>query len=360
MLQVRTPSLRTDVRDLGASYNVANGSAEIRDVKARLLGGELRGSATVRDLAGKQEGKATVAVRSISLAALKSIANSASLRPVALSGKLDANSEATWNGAVENLVLRADGKAAGNIASSQWKPGSPAIPLNADVHARYNGTTQEVAFKDSYLRTPQTSVNLDGTVSQHSALAVKVQSNDLHELETVADLFSPPAQPLDLHGMASFNGSVRGSTRAPQIAGQLNASNVRVRGSEFRVLRTSVQANPSQVSLQNGVLDVGKQGHVTFDVQSGPERLVASAVESLYGECEGQPVVGGGAGAGGECEYAGDGHAERQCHGARHAAQSHWAGRSFAAQRNDFRRAGADGRCPLPGNVAMRCTPTCW
>ena len=78
-----------------------------------------------------------------------------------------------------------------------------------------------------------------------------------------------PAQPLDLHGAASFDGTVRGSTKAPQIAGQLNASNVSVRGTAFRVLRTSVQASPSQVSLQNGDLELAKQGKLTFNVQSG-------------------------------------------------------------------------------------------
>ena len=97
-----------------------------------------------------------------------------------------------------------------------------------------------------------------------------MQSNDLHELETIADVFGEqPAQPLNLHGAASFDGTVRGSTKAPQIAGQLNASNVSVRGTAFRLLRTSVQASPSQVSLQNGDLELAKQGKLTFNVQSG-------------------------------------------------------------------------------------------
>src|SRR5581483_3962338 len=97
----------------------------------------------------------------------------------------------------------------------------------------------------------------------------QVQANDLHEFETVADLFTtPPQQPLGLHGTASFNGTVRGSTSAPQIAGQLNASNVQVRGTKFRALRTGVQASPSSASLQNGVLDLAPQGHVSFNLQT--------------------------------------------------------------------------------------------
>ena len=269
-LQVRTPSLRTDIRDLNARYNLANGNAEVQDLSARLLGGTLSGRATVRDLSGKQQGQATIALRDLSLADLKSIANSATLKPIAISGRVNANSEATWSGSLQNLVLKADATARGNLASSRPGANPGSVPLNADIHARYNGASQEIALNQSYLRTPQTSINLDGTVSKHSALQVRVRSNDLHELETVADLFSQPGtQPLGLHGTASFDGTVRGSTGAPQIAGQLQAANVRLRGSSFRVLRTGVEASPSRVSLQNGVLDVGKQGHVNFNVQSG-------------------------------------------------------------------------------------------
>ncbi len=127
----------------------------------------------------------------------------------------------------------------------------------------------------SYLHTPETSIDLNGTVSKRSALQVRVQANDLHELETVADLFSNSTSAqgaqgrLDLHGTASLTATVRGSTSAPQIAGQLNANNVQVRGSTFRVLRTSVQASPSLVSLQNGYLEPAKQGRATFSLQAG-------------------------------------------------------------------------------------------
>ncbi len=270
VLQLRTPSLRADVRDLSAHYSVANGNAEVRDITARLLGGELHGTATVRDLSGKQQGHVTASLRNVSLSDIKRIANSAALKPVGISGRGNANVDATWSGSFSNLIARADAVADGNIAAARQSAQNATIPINAAIHARYNGADQQIALNHSYLRTPQTSVNLDGTVSNHSALQVQVQANDLHELATVAGLYTvPPAEPLDLHGRASFNGSVRGPTSAPQVAGQLNAANVLVRGTSFRTLRTSIQANPSLVSLQNGVLDLGKQGHATFNVQSG-------------------------------------------------------------------------------------------
>ena len=271
VLQVRSPSLRTDIRDIGANYSLTNGNAELRNVTARLLGGQLKANATVRDVTGKQQGHVAAALRGISLADLKRIANSAGLRSVAISGYVNANSDATWAGNINNIQVKADAIADGKLASAQKGANNSAVPLKAEVHARYNGQTQEIALNKSYVRMPHTSLDANGTVSRRSALQVNLQSDDLHEVESIGDMFSQPGtQPLNLSGQAAFNGTVRGSTAAPQIAGQLNAKNVQVRGSSFRLLHTNVQASPSQVSLQDGTLDLAKgQGHVTFNVQTG-------------------------------------------------------------------------------------------
>jgi translocation and assembly module TamB len=268
-LKVNTPSVRTDVRDLAANYHLANGNAEVRNISARLLGGDLKGNAMVRDLSGRQQGQLNLALHNISLADVKTIANSATLKPVAISGHANATAEGAWTGTIGNLILRTDASANANIASAQPNGNPGNIPLNAVVHARYNGAAQEIALKQSYVRTQQTSIDLNGTVSNRSALSVRVHSNDLHELEAIADVFgTKPSQPLDLHGSASFDGTVRGSTKAPQIAGQLNAENLQVRGTSFRVVRANVQASPSQVSLQNGDVELARQGKLTFNVQS--------------------------------------------------------------------------------------------
>jgi translocation and assembly module TamB len=269
-LRVVSGTMRTVIRDLNGTYNLAHGDAEVSNLSARLLGGSLNANATVHDIAGSQQGKAVATLRGISLADLKRLDTSGSLKSVALSGQVNANAQATWSGSVNNVLLRADAIANANVAPAQPKAPANPVPVNAEVHANYNGRTQEIALNKSYLRTPQTSLTMNGTVSQRSALQVRLQASDLHELETVAAAFSPPAQPLDLHGVATFDGTVRGSTAAPQIAGQLNASNLRIHGSAFRVVRTNVQASPSQASLQNGDLELAnQQGHVTFNLQTG-------------------------------------------------------------------------------------------
>ncbi len=269
VLRLETPTLRTDVRDLAASYKLANGNAELQGLSARLLGGELKGSAMVRNLSGKQQGQVSLALHNISLAQVKTIANAASLKPVAISGRASANTQGRWTGSVSDLVLRSDLTAAANIASAQPNGNPASLPVNATLHVLYNGLGKAITLNQSSVRMPQTSIQLNGTVSRRSALQVRMHSNDLHEFETLADVFRPAsAQPLDLYGTASLDATVRGTTSAPQIKGQLSAHNLQVHGSTFRLLRTGLQASPSQVTLQNGDLELGKHGRLTFDVQS--------------------------------------------------------------------------------------------
>src|SRR5205085_3208726 len=126
---------------------------------------------------------------------------------------------------------------------------------------------------DTYLRTPQTSLQLNGTLSKQSALTVRLQANDLHELEAVADSFrtanGQPAPPLGLYGVANFAGSVTGTTAAPHVTGQLSAANLRVHGSAWKLLRTNVDLSPSSASLQNGELDPADRGRISFNLRAG-------------------------------------------------------------------------------------------
>ena len=113
------------------------------------------------------------------------------------------------------LVARTDANINARLASTT---GGAAVPLTGSIHARYAAAAKQITLADSYVRTPQTSLTLNGTVSNRSALQVRMQSQNLHELETVADMFRPPQPgqpPLGLYGTASFNGSVRGTTAAP-------------------------------------------------------------------------------------------------------------------------------------------------
>src|SRR5439155_19086471 len=138
----------------------------------------------------------------------------------------------------------------------------------------YATPTKQVTLTRSYIRTPQTLIVLNGSVSDRSSLQVRMQANDLHEIETLADLFrtptpGQPAQSLGLYGTATFDGAVQGSTSAPRVTGQLNAADLRLKGTAWRLLRTNIDLSPSAASLQNGELNPATKGRITFNVRTG-------------------------------------------------------------------------------------------
>jgi translocation and assembly module TamB len=273
-LRVRTSQLNTAVRNFAAHYQVANGDAEVRNLHANLLGGEITGQATVRDLSGRELGDAKLDLHHISLADAKSLANTASLKQISLQGDVSGALNVTWTGAMQNLVARADATVNSTVAPAQ--PGVPAnaVPLNGVIHAVYNGTTQSTALKDSYIRTPETTLNLNGTLSNHSALKVNLQANNLAELENIANVFQTPRPgqpaptPLGLSGKLSFNGTVSRSISAPELQGRLNGTNVQVHGASFKLLQADVDASPSNVAITHGLIEPNPQGQLNVNLQA--------------------------------------------------------------------------------------------
>ncbi|HZR32298.1 MAG TPA: translocation/assembly module TamB domain-containing protein [Terriglobales bacterium] len=281
VLQVVTPSLRIDIRNIGAHYTLDKGNAEVRDIRANLLGGQFNGNMTMLDIAGASRSHLQAVLRGVSLANLKAVMNSPSLQRVAVGGTVNADADARWGKTTADLVATSNAMINASIGPASVAAVGPnaggaakPMPVNGVIHARYAAPSKQISLSQSYVRTPQTSLSMNGTVSNRSSLLIHLLSNDLHELETVADMFRTPtpghpAQALGLYGTAAFNGAVRGSSSAPQITGQLNATNLRVKGSTWRLLRTNVSVSPAMASLTNGELDPATRGRITFDVNAG-------------------------------------------------------------------------------------------
>lgn len=267
ILHVASPEFRGDITDVGAQYSLAKGNVAVTGIHAQLLGGGLTGNLKVRDVTGASDASLRANIRQISLDQLRPLAQSAHLKQIALAGALNADVDAGWRGKLENLVARTNATIRANVESSD-RDNANAIPVNSVIHAQYAAANKQISIQQSYLRLPQSSLNLNGTVSNRSSLQIHFQSNDLHELETVADLLYPALQShkfqLGLAGTASFTGNLRGSTIAPQLTGQFRAENLQVKGSNWRVLSTNVQVSPSLAALQNGELQPANGGRITF------------------------------------------------------------------------------------------------
>ena len=274
-LDVRMPSLRAQIRNIAGHYSLIGGDATLKDFKASLLGGELTASGKMSQVAGDTHSNFTAGLRDISLADLKALAgSSATTKNVALGGTLNAQANATWGKTFNDMVAHADATVAGRVSGRNGVAGGSPIPIDSAIHAIYKNSNQEVALSKSYLRTPQANLTLDGLVSDRSSLNIRLQADDLREVETIADLFrtaapGQPMQPLGLAGTASFQGSVQGSTSSPHLTGQFLASNFHVNGTEWKVLRSNVDVSPSHASLQNADLEPTSKGKITFNVSTG-------------------------------------------------------------------------------------------
>ena len=267
-LSIHTTTLNTFVRDISARYSVNNGDAEVQDLKAGILGGALNGNFKMHDVSGAQQAELHAVLNNVALAPVQKLANAQAAQKFQVTGSASGNVDATWRKTFDTLAAHTNATVQGTVSP---KAGGSAFPINSEIHAEYSAPAQEVSLTNSFLKLPQTSVNLNGTVSQRAAgLQVQFQSNDLGEIETVADAFGATTQPLGLGGTASFNGTIRGSTSAPQINGQLSAASLKIKGTEWQSLRTNLDANPSHVSLQNAdIVPANNRGHITFNAGVG-------------------------------------------------------------------------------------------
>ncbi|HEY2115551.1 MAG TPA: translocation/assembly module TamB domain-containing protein [Candidatus Angelobacter sp.] len=267
-LDVKTPSLQTEIRDLYARYQLSGGNAEVNDIRAQVMGGTLSGKLTIKDVAGASIAQLQASLKGLSLEQAQAATHNASMRQAHLKGRVDADASAHWAKTLDNLVAHSDATIKASLGQGH------ATPLNGVIHADYAGAHKQLALANSYIRTPQTSINLNGKISDRSQLQVALRSNDLHELETLSAALQKPtpgqpaAQPLGLYGTANVNATVSGSLAAPQINGQMDARNFRVKGSSWKVLHTAFAANPSQVTLSNGDLEAIPQGRINFSAQT--------------------------------------------------------------------------------------------
>jgi translocation and assembly module TamB len=264
-LDVQTSTLRSQIRDIAAHYTLQNGDATLQDFRASLLGGALTATGKVSSIVGNTHSRFNASLRGIQLADMnRALKTSAMPKNVALGGTLNAEATAAWGKTFNDVVAHVDASLHGKVSGS-----GKVIPIDSEMHGAYTGGNQQLALRQSFLRMPQSTLTMDGVVSRHSTLGVTFQSNNLGELETVADLFRAPGPALGLAGAASFHGNVNGSTSDPHLTGQLTASHFHFNGTDWRVLRTNVDLSPSLASLQHADLEPATRGKITFNASAG-------------------------------------------------------------------------------------------
>lgn len=279
-LALKTSATRTSVANLSASYSLAQGNASVTNLRAHILGGELAGEGTMQSIGGDAHSSLHLKLHKISLAQLEQVfGGPSSMKSVALSGTADTTATAAWGKTIDDLTAHADVTVDGQAARAPSNPpgnnrGSAeaaiatnrVIPIQGAFHAVYSNAGRSLALTNSYLKSSQLNVLLNGTVSRQSSLSVNLQANDLSEVATLLDIFRTPeanAPAFDLRGQATFRGTVQGSTTSPIITGQLSAQNVEYNGTKWKLLTTGLELSESHAGLKNLHLEGTADGQVT-------------------------------------------------------------------------------------------------
>jgi translocation and assembly module TamB len=286
-LLMRTSAARSELRNSTGRFQLRDGNLSLPEIRLYVLGGELEGNAAIRDLAGRQRGQISASVRGISMEGLQSMFKAPALDPVSFGGTIDGDTKASWVGSLQNLVAEANATVHSSISPrATTAAASQPVPLDGSIHARYSAKAQQLSLAQSSLRTPQTALTLDGVIGARSNLQVELQAHALQEVETLASIFRtvPPGEqprPLGLQGTASFAGNLGGTLQNPEVRGQFTARDLRVRDSQFRLLRGEINASPSQVNLENVELDPVSGGKLTGDLHAALKGWSYAADNSL-------------------------------------------------------------------------------
>ena len=245
--------------DLSARLRAAPGQVRLRDITAHALGAEATGNADLNNRDLHFDGKVSgLAVRDAA----------AILTPRAI----------PWNGILEGTVTadmvlgepRAKMHAAGTIA-----PTGGTTPIQGQFDVSYDQRAGTIAFGESRVNTPATSLALSGILGQ--TLDVRARTTDLNDILTALALAGDGARPnlpfalTRGRGEASAVGTVAGPLADPEFRGQVSLTSASIAGHGFDRFASDVQANRRNIALRRLSLARGAT-QITGDVSVSANR----------------------------------------------------------------------------------------
>ena len=277
-LALVTPQVRTAIRSLHGNYRLANGNMIATDLGADLLGGRLTAELHMQHLDSTPVSHLRVSVHAISLGTMRGAVKTAQLNQLPVTGRIDGAADAFWTGSMQTLKVKSDLTLKAAIAQNSTASPAP-LPVDGVIHVNYDRSRNEIAFRDTFLRTPQSLIDVQGIVGNRSDLRVQASTANLHEVSDLATALqlpgnespkgSMPAKTLNISGSATLVAKMLGSTTEPRITGQVTAQTLQVEGGQWRSLQFALQASPSAISVQRGSLIAARQGQATFSMSVG-------------------------------------------------------------------------------------------
>jgi translocation and assembly module TamB len=265
-LQVVTPQAHLPVRRIRSNYRLAGGNVEATAFSADLLGGHLDAQLHMLDVDKTPVGRFHADVREISLRVVRASMLDPQARTAPLTGSINAGVEGSWKGSFANLRAKSDVSLKAAVAKDG--AGAP-VPINGVIHLNYDGAKNVVALNDSYFRTPKTTINVNGALSDHSDLRLEATASDLGEFARLAAALGQKSQTPSVGGTARISALVQGPIQRPRITARLSGQNLQMQTGRWRTLQMDVEADASHVAVRNGSLVAERKGQANFSANVG-------------------------------------------------------------------------------------------
>ncbi|MGH9735866.1 MAG: translocation/assembly module TamB domain-containing protein [Candidatus Acidiferrales bacterium] len=257
-------------RDVHASYILEHGNIRVPDVTGYALDGSLKGSFSMADFAAKRQARLNATLRGASLGQLMRFAPSKRHQSLGVTGKTDAELQASWAGTFSNTVAHVRARIYGPLRPAR----ADTIPLNGFLDLQYNAPRDRAVFAQSYLQTGSAKLSFSGTLSKNSSLSVNADEQNLAEVSPLISSLASGSEPsplnsLGLRGSATFTGHVQGSPASPRISGHLVANHAFLKGTYFGTAHADLMVGASGVAIQNALITDTMDGKVAFNANVG-------------------------------------------------------------------------------------------
>ena len=178
-----------EMQHVAASYQLADGRFEVRDLAADLLHGRLNAHMTVRHLDRTPQVDVSASVAGIALDALQQVPRNRSFKPSAAHGNA--------RGQNPSFLDRESRKPAGVLGflrtGSRPQRDATAVvqmlPAQGAAHVDYDRRKNSLTFSQTSLEAASTSLVVEGEVSDHSNLEIHASASDLGQVALLASVF---------------------------------------------------------------------------------------------------------------------------------------------------------------------------
>ncbi len=295
----REPGLRVPDLTAAAKYSLTRDRLVISNLTAQALGGLISGGAAVTNWASldpregaagraqpRQHGVGHLRLSGVQIEALARAVSTPKLPldRINPAGAARGTVDLEWTGSAKNLDA--------TFVVEVEPPTNPRprqLPVTARLQMVYRGSQAALDISQLNLATRATRFSAAGVLGSTTArLSVTLNTGDIAELQPVLAAFHEPALPVEVHGRASFTGSVSGRLAGPTISGHLEISDFDTdfataqivvppgsgwsaappRRMHWDSLSADLVYSPSELSFHRGLLRRGA-AQARFDVTAG-------------------------------------------------------------------------------------------